>query len=152
MRLEDIATVRALEGRTPEAPHWDHKVYEGFVHTADTAESVSRAAWVATEMAELAGFAVAKRILDVCELESIAVDERARRRGVGRRLLDAVIAWARSEGARRVQLEVRSGSVAAIRLYERAGLRAEGRRRAYYRHPEEDAVLMGLDLRNAGDL
>jgi ribosomal-protein-alanine N-acetyltransferase len=45
-----------------------------------------------------------------------------------------------------MELEVRISNRAAIALYERAGFVQDGRRRGYYRDPEEDAVLMGLPL------
>jgi ribosomal-protein-alanine N-acetyltransferase len=57
-----------------------------------------------------------------------------------------VLAWAQRQGARRMELEVRISNRAAIALYERAGFVQDGRRRGYYRDPEEDAVLMGLPL------
>jgi [ribosomal protein S18]-alanine N-acetyltransferase len=43
---------------------------------------------------------------------------------------------------------VRESNVAAIGLYQRAGLKVDGRRPAYYVDPVEDAVLMSLDLEN----
>jgi ribosomal protein S18 acetylase RimI-like enzyme len=44
-----------------------------------------------------------------------------RGRGVGQALLDAIIAWARSVGARRISLDATCGNTAAMRLYTRAG-------------------------------
>jgi ribosomal-protein-alanine N-acetyltransferase len=39
-------------------------------------------------------------------------------------------------------LEVRTSNESAIRLYERFGFRAAGRRRAYYHDNREDALIM----------
>lgn len=69
------------------------------------------------------------------ELLNLAVRPEARRRGVGRALL-ALLA------GRKVWLEVRASNAAAIRFYESQGFRVCGRRKGYYRDPEEDAVLM----------
>jgi ribosomal-protein-alanine N-acetyltransferase len=58
-------------------------------------------------------------------------------------LLDQV----RARGGREILLEVRDSNVAARRLYEGAGFQENGRRPAYYRNPDEDAVLYELHLK-----
>ena len=50
----------------------------------------------------------------------------ARGVGVGRLLLDAVIAWARSSDVRYLALDVTCGDTPATRLYARAGFRPVG--------------------------
>ena len=49
------------------------------------------------------------------------VHERSRGRGVGRALLDALIAEARAAGLELITLTVTEGNASAIGLYERAG-------------------------------
>ncbi len=146
MMAADISKVLDLERWTTEAPHWSRKIYEDFVTGAEGSATVRKAAWVAAETVELLGFAAVQMVVDVCDLESIVVREQVRRRGVGRALFEVLTAWAREQGAQRIQLEVRSGNEAAIRFYERAGLRREGHRTGYYQAPEEDAVLMGQEF------
>ena len=48
---------------------------------------------------------------------------RLRGRGLGRRLMAALVERARAAGLRRLSLEVLKGNAAAIRLYEQAGMR-----------------------------
>ena len=102
------------------------------------------------EERRLLGFAVGKVVGSglewVGEIESVAVDGAARRRGMGRSLCEAVIAWCRRQGARAVELEVRAGSVGAIALYGRLGFVSVGKRKGYYWEPVEDALLMKLEL------
>ena len=43
-------------------------------------------------------------------------------------------------------LEVRASNYPAIALYGSRGFRGAGRRKNYYEHPREDAVIMTLDL------
>jgi len=144
MTAADLEQVVPLERATPEAPHWDRTIYVSLL--AQDAANVRYGAFVAMDSDNLAGFIVARLILEVCEVESIVVAETARRKGVGSALLDAVLRWAADGGARRVQLDVRAGNVNAIRFYETAGLLKEGLRRRYYRDPEDDAILLGKGL------
>ena len=67
------------------------------------------------------------------------VDPSARRRGIGRRLVDAVLRWARDRHQPAVWLWVASHNTAAKRLYEEAGFSDSGL-------VEGHAVEMRLDL------
>jgi [ribosomal protein S18]-alanine N-acetyltransferase len=139
MTSEDLEAVMALASRSPGSPHWTRGNYLFL-------EERPGIALVAEKDHTLSGFAVASLVVDVCELESIVVAEEIRRQGVGAAMLEAIFAWARGRGARRVELEVRAGNTGAIALYQRGGFARDGLRRGYYRDPEEDAVLMGLAL------
>lgn len=94
------------------------------------------------------GFACAPTLLDACELRRIAVIPSARQAGLGRDLLAAVIAHARTVSCARVELEVAARNVAAIGLYRAEGFSEVGRRPRYYVEPVDDAVLMTLELRH----
>lgn len=96
-------------------------------------------------------FAEFQYVLDECQLHSIAVLPDFQRRGVGRRLLDALLDEAKGLGLRSCSLEVREGNQPARRLYEARGFIEVGRRRDYYppltgQGPREAAVLYSLDL------
>ena len=82
------------------------------------------------------------RCFDDAEVIRIAVDPEARRQGIGRRILDAMLEEAHSRDIENVFLEVRSSNEAAIGLYKGAGFAAEGIRKGYYSEPKEDAVIM----------
>jgi len=71
-----------------------------------------------------------------------------RRRGVGRALLDAAVAWARESGIRKLELHVFPHNEPAIQLYEGYGFEREGYRREHYRRAGEyvDAIVMALML------
>jgi len=55
----------------------------------------------------------------------MGVDAAYRRRGIGRRLIDAAIAKAHARGVTRIQLEVRADNAAAIALYRTTGFEVE---------------------------
>ena len=77
-----------------------------------------------------------------------------RGRGIGQRLLQRAIDWARSVGAHKVSLDVFPDNEAAIRLYRSFGFEQEGLLRGHYRRRDgrlRDAVLMGLLLTGRGE-
>jgi ribosomal-protein-alanine N-acetyltransferase len=147
----DIDAVLTLAETTPEAPHWSRQNYERCI-AVDESGPLLRAGFVAEAEGRMLGFSVGKLVAGVSELESIAVSPESRGRGIGRALLEAVANWAQAKGAARVELEVRASNNRAIKLYEQAGMRREGLRRAYYQSPEEDAVLFGKELDAGGKL
>jgi len=54
-------------------------------------------------------------------LEDVIVSKRFRGGGLGRRLVEHVCAWARSQGMRRVTLLADKDNASALRFYERLG-------------------------------
>jgi ribosomal-protein-alanine N-acetyltransferase len=90
----------------------------------------------------LAGFIVSRLVAGELHINNVAVRPEFRRSGIAAQLLTAVLTQGRSQGARLAFLEVRAGNDAAQGLYRRAGFEVTGRRRGYYNHPREDALLM----------
>jgi [ribosomal protein S18]-alanine N-acetyltransferase len=157
----DLAGVVALERVVVEAPHWSEAEYAAIVGLRDDTHvgvrgsglqngGVRRCLFVVEGEDGLVGFAVGRVIGAgrdcVAELESVVVEARARRGGLGRALCEAVVGWCRGEGAAAIELEVRAGSSGAIALYEGLEFAVVGRRGAYYHGPVEDALLMRLEL------
>jgi len=67
-------------------------------------------------------------------VESVVTDVTVRRRGYARRMLSALIGWARTAGAEGVCLQVEADNQPAISLYRSLGL-AELYRYHYRREP-----------------
>ena len=82
------------------------------------------------------------------ELLTLAVTPDARRSGLGREMLAALIARAIAYRAASIWLEVRESNKAAIGLYRDAGFDEIGTRPAYYQRGDshEDAITMRLAL------
>jgi len=78
------------------------------------------------------------------DIQTIAVAPRARRRGLGRTLMQALIAEARRRGAREIFLEVRADNPGAETLYRELGFEAIGVRPKYYQPDGVDAIVMRL--------
>lgn len=79
---------------------------------------------------------------DEAELLALWTAPEARRAGVGRALMEAGLAWARGERARRVTLWVNAANAEALRLYERCGFAALGAPRQGSRDPTRWFVQM----------
>ena len=92
------------------------------------------------------GYAVLWCILDQGELANVAVTHRMRGRGLGRHLLACVMDVARERGIETMFLEVRASNQRAHELYRAFGFSDVGRRKAYYEHPREDALIMAATL------
>jgi ribosomal-protein-alanine acetyltransferase len=76
------------------------------------------------------------------DIQTIAVAESARRRGIGAALLDALLAEARAREANEVFLEVRADNPGAEALYVTRGFERIAIRPAYYQPDGVDAVVM----------
>ena len=97
------------------------------------------------------GFILVRVTLDDAEILTLAVDDRARRQGLGRRLVQAAAAWAQSQGAQSLFLEVAAGNTLALALYGGQHFEPVGRRIGYYAREggvREDALVLrkGLNL------
>lgn len=79
---------------------------------------------------------------DEAWVQTLAVTPAGQGRGVGSRLLAALLGEAARRGQRTTRLEVRADNLAAQRLYERHGFARTGVRRGYYQPSGVDAVLM----------
>lgn len=86
-----------------------------------------------------AGLAVLGAVADV---QTIAVGPAARGRGLGRRLLAALVERAEAERVEGVMLEVRADNAPARALYESFGFEQISVRRGYYQPGGVDAVIM----------
>ena len=143
----ELAEVVQLERETPSAPHWGLAAYQRMLWAGDPG-GLLRVLFVAVDGWAISGFAAGRVMGPEAEIESVVVRESARRQGLGIALCRAVMAWARNEDADAVELEVRSGSAGALKLYSGLGFVTIGRREEYYRQPVEDAILMRCALRN----
>jgi ribosomal-protein-alanine N-acetyltransferase len=84
-------------------------------------------------------------VLNEGQIMNVAVHPDFRGRGFGAAILESLIErTGRDSGVTDFTLDVRASNDAAIRLYERAGFRKEGRRQGYYSEPCEDALIMWL--------
>ncbi|MEU4789685.1 ribosomal protein S18-alanine N-acetyltransferase [Micromonospora tulbaghiae] len=79
---------------------------------------------------------------DEAWVQNVAVRRDAQRRGIGRLLLEALLAEAARRGARSTLLEVAADNAPAQRLYAGYGFEPIGVRRGYYQPSNTDALVM----------
>lgn len=96
---------------------------------------------------QIAGYVLFWLLPDEIDIHNIAVHSRFRRRGLGRLLLNQVVARAQRRSSLRVTLEVRASNSRARKLYESMGFVITGLRRGYYSDNGEDALAMALNLK-----
>jgi [ribosomal protein S18]-alanine N-acetyltransferase len=142
--VADIPFIINLERRSPTAGHWTEQQYR----QAFQPDGATRLVLIAQDNSETSplGFLVARHLAPDWELENIVIAPTARRMGLGKRLLDALLAAAKKTNSKSVFLEVHESNAAARTLYETAGFAQSGRRKSYYTNPPEDAILYRLTL------
>ncbi len=138
----DLPALARLRGASFEAA-WSE---------AEIADLLSAPGGLALVMGEPSpqGFLLGRLTVDEAEILTLAVDPAARRRGVGRHLVEAAAESFHAKGATALFLEVALDNDAARALYTASGFRPAGIRRGYYARPG-GAAIDALVLRRALD-
>ncbi|MEQ1886290.1 MAG: ribosomal protein S18-alanine N-acetyltransferase [Bryobacteraceae bacterium] len=125
----DWPAVLRIQTGSPEASQWEAADYRQY----DCLVAVSMSS------RQVIGFLASRQIApDEREILNVAVVPPERGRGVGRRLLETMLAH--SSG--KCFLEVRQSNENAIRLYESLGFERVGLRENYYHSPDEPGIVM----------
>jgi [ribosomal protein S18]-alanine N-acetyltransferase len=148
---DDIPHMLVLDEHCSTAAHWTERQYQLSLQSSD--EAFRRLVLVAqpvspreTSSAGVLAFLVARHLGSEWELENIVVSSMFRRKGIGRRLLEELQSRAWETGGDALFLEVRESNTAARSLYEQAGFQPTGRRKSYYKDPQEDGILYRRNL------
>jgi ribosomal-protein-alanine acetyltransferase len=160
----DIDSMMNLDRGTTTASHWSRRQYEA-LFTENVEKSSERLALVVADQLHkdqapdnahkdqshnfeaansescILAYLVAHRIDAEWELENIVVAEKVRGTGIGLRLVRELVEHARRTGGSSISLEVRESNFAARSLYGKSGFVEIGRRKGYYPHPPEDAII-----------
>ncbi len=136
----DLPAVRHLEGLLPSTV----RRLATDLGATDQVHLVARLA-----DGEVVGYTGGLLQVDDGHVLDLAVARAYRRRGVGARLLGALVDALVGRGAGAVTLEVAAGNVGAQALYRRLGFVVEGRRPGYT-HDGQDALLLWLRDAAAG--
>ena len=139
MRWWHVGPVHAIETASFPKDSWSaDQFWQELSH-------VTRRYFVAVQDAAVVGYVGAFLLPPASDIQTIAVHEDFRGRGVGRRLLEHVEGVAKAEGARVLTIEVRQDNNDARNLYHVNGFSVVSRRSSYY--PDGmDALIMQKGL------
>ena len=149
--LNDLPTILNVEQSAPSAAHWSADHYQSRIQSQPQAACLLVAEPRDPETkTQVLGFLCARVVAGEWEIENVVVEPAFHRQGIGSRLMRSLIEkWQDAVGTA-LLLEVRESNAAARTLYERHGFREVGRRPAYYREPEESAILYTLQSLESG--
>jgi len=140
MTTADIENVIAIERASFQFP-WSTRFFLDELQV-DCARSI-----LAEVDGRIVGYVLFWLVSEEVDIHNIAVHPDFRRQGIGRLLLEQVVAAARRQERVRVTLDVRFSNTSAQSLYRSFGFVARGLRKAYYSDNGEDALVMALELR-----
>ncbi len=154
-RAEAVA-IRAMSVEdVPAAAAWEREIFgteawseEDFFETLRLPYTTCLAA---AESGKLLGLAILRNCSGEGYISNVWVSPLCRRRGIGRRLLGALLKAASGDITEGFVLEVRQGNIPAIRLYESFGFRPAGIRNGLYSDPVENGVIMKRDCFDPGE-
>jgi ribosomal-protein-alanine N-acetyltransferase len=137
--MEDVPCMMEIARHTDTAAQWSQSQYQQLF-------SSDRITLVIEEENQVAGFIAGRGTAGEWEIENIVVSKPTRRSGLGSRLLGEFLHHIRCSGGSFVFLEVRESNQVARAFYEKWAFVEAGRRKHYYRNPEEDALVLSLSF------
>ncbi|GAB3753863.1 ribosomal protein S18-alanine N-acetyltransferase [Lysobacter olei] len=140
MREDDLVAVQSVEERAYEFP-WTLGIFRDCLRA-------DYPAWVLDEGGVIVGYVLMSVAAGEAHILNVCVAPEQQGRGLGRKLVRAILHVARGRAAERVFLEVRPSNTGAIALYHDEGFNEIGRRPRYYpaKDGREDAIVMAMEL------
>ena len=132
--LGDQKGIAELERECFSSPWSENAVLESY--EADTSF------FVFCDADKIIGYAGLQIVLDEGYVTNIAVTKKARGRGIGGALVEALVNFSKEKSLAFISLEVRESNIPAISLYKKFGFEDKGKRKAFYQSPTEDAIIM----------
>jgi len=136
MTLDDIPAVHRIERASFPVP-WPDYAFRQEIETNRLAHYL-----VVRIGSKIVGYGGMWMMVDEAHITTFAVLPEWRRRGIGARLMLAMMQLANDLAARVATLEVRLSNAPARELYARFGFRPVGIRPRYYSDNGEDALIM----------
>ena len=140
MNESHVASVAAIEKECFGRDAWSEKSVTGELTNA-------LALWlVAVEGDTVAGYVGSQTVCNETDMMNVAVTADFRRRGIGEKLVNALVEELKAMESHCLTLEVRASNTPAQAMYEKLGFVEIGRRPRYYQNPKEDALILRKDF------
>ncbi|MDO4581952.1 MAG: ribosomal protein S18-alanine N-acetyltransferase [Bacillota bacterium] len=143
LTLADLAAISEIERLCFSHP-WSEQTYR-----QELRDNPLSRFWGCFANGELCGFAGLWLVAGEGHVMNVGVHPSWRRAGIAELLMRRLLAEGAALGAAAFTLEVRASNQAAIALYHKLGFVDSGLRPGYYEQPQEDALIMWLDTRQA---
>lgn len=140
MTDEDVDEIHRIESKVFSDP-WSKRAFSSDIRNDFTIPLVARFE------KKVAGYACLYKTADEIQIGNLAVSPDFHQRGIGTKIMEYIINLAAEQKVKVLVLEVRQSNEAARKLYLKFGFKVAGKRRYYYRKPQEDALIMirGID-------
>lgn len=138
----DLEAVLEIENCSFSMP-WSREAYENELTRDHLAHFIG--CFCQERLLAFAGYWL---LLDEGHIANVAVHPDFRRRGLGELIMVHLITLCKSQGGRKMTLEVRRSNVSARNIYSRLGFEESGFRPGYYSDNNEDALIMWADIVN----
>ena len=136
MNAAHVASVAAIEKECFGVDAWSERSVSSELDN-------QLAFWlVAVEDDRVAGYVGSQTVCNETDMMNVAVTADFRRRGIGEKLVLALVEELKTMDSHSLTLEVRASNTPAIGLYEKLGFQQTGLRKNYYRNPREDALIL----------
>ena len=138
MKREDIPNIMRME-KELFTTSWEEEMF--------IEEIEKQYAYVLEIKNNIIGYICGWKLLDEFNITNIAVASDFQRKGFGKALVQFLMSKLLDEKCFKYFLEVRESNQVAKKLYEKLGFVVIGSRKNYYHSPEEDAMVLGVNLR-----
>ena len=136
-RPEDSGAIAELERQSFSDP-WSQRDIDSYICSSDGM------CFTALDGDRPIAYLIGRLIAPEGEIYRIATAPDKRGRGIAFRLLSFALKTERGRGLENTFLEVRSHNAPARALYISYGFQEIGKRKNYYKNPDDDAILMML--------
>ncbi|PGS50510.1 ribosomal protein S18-alanine N-acetyltransferase [Bacillus sp. AFS041924] len=141
MNEEDLDQIMEIEKKSFATP-WTYDAFYNELYSNQFAN------YIIAEVDEtIIGYCGLWVIIDEGHITNIAILPDYRGKGLGEKLLRAVMETAKGLGAETLTLEVRVSNDVAKGLYRKLGFQDGGIRKSYYTDNYEDALVMWVNLK-----
>ncbi|MGQ9678201.1 MAG: ribosomal protein S18-alanine N-acetyltransferase [bacterium] len=138
MTEKDLARVMVIETQSFPNP-WRRSFFASDIFRPDAL------CIVAEDSSSVVGYLIAWGREEV-HIANIAVAAEVRHQGIGNKLMETVLQFARLQGAESIYLEVRASNTVAQKFYRKFGFIPTYIRRGYYENGE-DAIVMEREIK-----